>query len=162
MNKKHEEYINSPYKMLGITEKLYTTKSDETITIDPDTGQLYSMKKISQNRSMLNDELVYTKLFQSGVAPLLSLSHSSLKIILYAISIVKPMSEVVILHSSDVCEACGIAQKTFFNNIVELLDKRILSRKLGSSIEFWYDPNIFFNGNRVKFSGYRFSSLKTD
>lgn len=161
MNKKHEEYLNNPYKVNGIIEKLFTTKSDETLTIDPDTGQMYTMKKVSQNKSFMHDELAYTKLFQSGVASLMSLSHSSLKIVLYGISVVRPLSEVIILHSADVCNACGIAQKTFYNNIGELLDKKILSRKLGSSIEFWFDPNIFFNGNRVKVTEQRFSSLKT-
>jgi hypothetical protein len=54
-----------------------------------------------------------------------------------------------------------MAEKTFYNNIIELLDKRILSRKLGSSIEFWFDPNLFFNGNRIRVSDQRMSSLKT-
>jgi len=53
-----------------------------------------------------------------------------------------------------------MAEKTFYNNLMELLDKRILSRKLGSSIEFWFDPNLFFNGNRVKVSDQRMSSLR--
>jgi len=66
----------------------------------------------------------------------------------------------VMLHAPDVCVACGMAEKTFYNNLMELLDKRILSRKLGSSIEFWFDPNLFFNGNRVKVSVQRMSSLR--
>jgi predicted DNA-binding transcriptional regulator AlpA len=76
-------------------------------------------------------------------------------------SVVRPLSETVILNAPDVCVACGMAEKTFYNNIIELLDKRILSRKLGSSIEFWFDPNLFFNGNRIRVSDQRMSSLKT-
>lgn len=161
MNKKHEEYLSNPYKINGIVERLYTTKADETLTIDPDTGQLYTMKKVSQNKTLLHDSFVYAKLFQNSVPSLMTLSHPALKILLYAMSIVKPLSDVVVIHSSDACEACGIASKTFYNSMLELLDSRIISRKLGSYIEFWYDPNVFFNGNRVRVTDQRLSSLKT-
>lgn len=160
MNKKHEEYLNNPYKMNGIVERAYTTKTDETLTVDPETGQMYTMKKVSQNKRVLHDGMVYSKLFQDSVSTLMDLSHPSLRIILYAMSVVRPLSESVMLHAPDVCVACGMAEKTFYNNLMELLDKRILSRKLGSSIEFWFDPNLFFNGNRVKVSDQRMSSLK--
>jgi hypothetical protein len=162
MKKKHEEYLYSPYKINGVSEKMYMTKSDETLTINPETGEYYTMRKVGQNKNILHDELIYTKLFQSGVNSIMDMSHSSLKILLYAMSIVRPLSEIVVLHSSDVCEACKIAEKTFYNNLLELLDKKILSRKMGSSIEFWFDPNIFFNGNRINVSRYRLSSLKND
>lgn len=160
MNKKHEEYLNNPYKMNGIVERAYTTKTDETLTVDPETGQMYTMKKVSQNKRVLHDGMVYSKLFQDSVSMLMGLSHPSLRIILYAMSVVRPLSESVMLHAPDVCVACGMAEKTFYNNLMELLDKRILSRKLGSSIEFWFDPNLFFNGNRVKVSDQRMSSLR--
>ena len=160
MNKKHEEYLNNPYKINGIAERMYTTKTDETLTVDPDTGQYYTMKKVSQNKRVMHDGMVYAKLFQDSVTCLMDLSHPSLRIILYAMSVVRPLSESVMLHAPDVCVACGMAEKTFYNNLMELLDKRILSRKLGSSIEFWFDPNLFFNGNRVKVSDQRMSSLR--
>jgi len=161
MKKKHEEYLSNPYRINGIVERAYTTKADETLTVDPETGQIYTMKKISQNKMLLHDSSVYTKLFQDGVSSLMSLSHPSLRILLYAMSVVKPLSESVMLHAPDVCMVCGMAEKTFYNNLMELLDKRILSRKLGSSIEFWYDPNIFFNGNRIRVTPQKLSSLKT-
>lgn len=150
MNKKHESYLNNPYKMRGIEEKYFTTKNDEELTVDPNTGQYYTMKKVDRNKKVLNDGLTYTKVFHGGIETLMLLSHSSLKIVLYAMSTIRPLSEIVILNSPDVCQACNIASKTFYNNIGELLDQRILSRKLGSSIEFWFDPNVFFNGNRIR------------
>jgi hypothetical protein len=161
MKKKHEEYLYSPYKINGIVEKMYMTKSNETLTVNPETGKYYTMREVSHNKNILHDKLTYTKLFQSGVESIMDLSGPSLKIVLYAMSVVKPLSEIVVLHASDVCTACKIAEKTFYNNILELLEKRILCRKMGSSIEFWFDPNIFFNGNRVNVSRHRLSSLKT-
>lgn len=150
MSKKYEEYLNSPYKMDGIAERMYTTRSDETLTVDPETGQYYTMRKIGKDKKSVNDELIYTKLFQSGITSILSLPFPALKMILYAMSIVRPLQETVILNPPDVCLACGMASSTYYNNIYELLERKVLSRKLGSSIEFWFDPNIFFNGNRIR------------
>lgn len=159
--KKYEEYLTNPYKMLGITEKVFAPKEDETLTVDPETGQYYTIRKVGKDKSFLHDELTYTKLFQSGVGVLLELPTPALRMILYAMSTVRPLSEVVIIHAPDVCNACKIANGTFYNNLYELLDRKIISRKLGSTIEFWFDPNIFFNGNRVRITDQRLSSLKT-
>jgi hypothetical protein len=150
MAKKYEEYMNSPYKMDGVVERKYMTKADESITVDPETGQYYTMRKISIDKNSLHDGMTYTKLFTSNVGKILSLPYPALKIIIYGMSVVRPLQEVVVLNSADVCLACGIASSTFYNNIYELLDRNIISKKLGSNIEFWFDPNIFFNGKRIK------------
>lgn len=160
--RKHEEYLNSPYKMNGLVERFYIPKEGEKITVDPETGQFYAMRKIDKDKAFFHDELSYTKLFQSGINMLLDLPTPALKMILYAISTVKPLSETVIIHGPDVCAACKIANGTFYNNLYELLDRKIISRKLGSSIEFWFDPNIFFNGNRVKVTRQTLSSFRKD
>ena len=150
MAKKYEEYYESPYKMDGIVDRVYMTKADETITVDPETGQYFTMRKVSMDRQTLHDEMAYTKLFKENALKLMKLPHPALKIVLYAMSTVKPLQEVVILNSADVCLMCDIAPSTFYNNLYDLLDRKIISRKLGSSIEFWFDPNIFFNGKRIK------------
>lgn len=150
MTKKNGEYISNPYKMYGIVEKAYITKADETVTVNPETGEMYVMKKIGKNVKIMHDELVYTKLFKDNVEKLIKLPHPALKIVLYAMSIVKPMQELVVLNCDDVSLACNIANSTFFSSMNYLLDNKILARKLGSNLEFWFDPNIFFNGNRVK------------
>lgn len=160
MNRKFEEYLNSPYKMLGITERMYTTKTGETLTVDPETGQYYTIRKVSKNTSSPHDDLVYTKMFQSGISQLMDMPHQALKILMYAMSTVKPLSQTVILNPPDVIEFCKMANGTYYNNLYVLLERKTLSRKLGSSIEYWFDPNMFFNGNRIRVSGkYNNSSL---
>ena len=150
MKVKYEEYVNSPYKIEGVVEKIYTSKDNDTLTVNPETGEFYTLRKLGKDTKFLHDGVVYTKLFQESIHRLMTLPHPAFKIIIYAMSVVKPLSETVVLNGPDVCLYCGIASSTFYNNIYELLDRKILSRKLGSSIEFWFDPNIFFNGNRVK------------
>ena len=136
--------------MAGIAERVFTTKSDETLTVDPDTGKYYTIREVSKDKRNLHDELVYTKLFTSSVSNLMDLPHPSLKILMYAMTHVRPLSQTVILNPSDVIDFCKIANGTYYNNLYVLLDRKIISRKLGSNIEYWFDPNIFFNGNRLR------------
>lgn len=148
--KKYEEYINSPYKVKGIIEKNYVTREDETITIDPETGQYYSMRKVANNKSVMHDGSVYTKIFQDSLGSMMSISHTALKVLVYGMCNLRPLSEVVVLNCADVCIECNIGSSSFYNAIYELLERKMLSKKLGSKIEYWYDPNLFFNGNRIK------------
>ena len=142
--------MHNPYRIMGIQERNYTTKEDETLTVDPDTGQYYTMKKISKNKTVMHDSLVYTKLFQDSVKQLMVLSYSSLKVFLYGTSNVRPLSETIILNPPDVCLFCNMGNSSFYTAIDELLGSGIVKKKLGSRIEFWFDPNVFFNGNRIK------------
>ena len=82
----------------------------------------------------------------------MELPHSSFKVLMYAMCTVRAMSQVVVLNAADVCLACGMGNSTFYNAVYDLLNRKILSKKLGSSIEFWFDPNVFFNGNRIRIS----------
>lgn len=150
MKYKFEEYLNSPYTMEGITERAFITKTDETLTVDTKNDKYYTIKEVPKNKRVMHDELVYTKLFVSSVKPLMSLPHPALKILLYGMANVKPLSQTIILNAPDVVEYCEIANGTFYNNLYVLLERKIIARKLGSYIEFWYDPNIFFNGNRLR------------
>lgn len=150
MSRKFEEYLNSPYKMMGLTERMFTTKTGETLTVDPETGEYYTIRKVAKNSTTPHDELVYTKLFQSGVAQLMDLPQNALKILMYAMGSVKPLAQTVILNPPDVVEFCKMASGTYYNNLYVLLEKKMLCRKLGSSIEYWFDPNLFFNGNRIR------------
>ena len=147
---KHEAYFESPYRILNIEERMFTTKSDETLTVDPDSGQYYTMRKVAKDKKVLHDGLVYTKLFQESILQLTRLSGSGIKVLLYAMATVHPLSETVVLNIPDVALFCDLGNSSCYAGINELLDKRLICRKLGSSIEFWFDPNVFFNGNRLR------------
>ena len=148
--KKYEEYLNSPYKTIGIEERNFMTKDGETLTMDPETGEYYIMRKISKDKRVLHDELVYTKLFHDSIVPLMSLSSPALKVMMYGMLTVRPLQEIVILNVPDIAVTCGLANSTVYNSIYELLDRKFISKKLGSSIEYWFDHNVFFNGNRLR------------
>ena len=147
---KHEAYLSSPYKYMNIEERAFIPKNADEITTNLETGEMFVMKRIPKDRIVPHDALVYTKFFQDSIHQLCSLGNSSLKILLYSIANVKPFSETVVLNGPDVMLFCGISKSSFYDGIIELLDKKIFCKKLGSNIEFWFDPNIFFNGNRIK------------
>lgn len=147
---KREAYINNPYRIDGVDERLYTTKEDEKLTIDPETGEYYTMRKLGKNSKILHDSLVYTKLFHGSLGRIVKLTPSAMKLLIYAMSSLKPLSQVIVLNPPDCCIACEISTASVYDGVKNLLDNDIIRKKLGSSIEFWFDPNVFFNGNRVK------------
>ena len=150
---KHDSYFESPYKYINIEERLFTTKEGEEMTTNMDTGELYVMKKVAKNKKVLHDSLIYTKIFQDSIHQLCRMSPSALKVLLYGIATVKSGAELIVLNPPDVSVFCDISKSSVYDGVVELLDKKIICKKLGSSIEYWFDPNVFFNGNRVKASG---------
>lgn len=147
---RHESYLESPYKYRNIDERIFTTKENEELTTNMDTGEMFVIKRVSKDKRILHDSLVYTKLFQDSVRQLCELGSPAMKVLLYSMAMVKPLSELVILNGPDVMLYCNIGKTSFYDGLMELLDKKILSKKLGSTIEFWFDPNIFFNGNRTR------------
>lgn len=147
---KHEAYFESPYKYLNIEDRIFAPKEGEEMTTNIETGELYVMRKVAKDKRILHDSLVYTKLFQDSIHQMCELSSSALKVMLYAMATVRPLSETVVLNSPDVMLFCRISKTSVYEGTMELLDKRIISKKLGSNIEFWFDPNVFFNGNRIK------------
>jgi hypothetical protein len=148
--KKYESYLNSPFKIEGISEKQYITKEDENLW-ETQNGDLYVAKKISKNKRVINDSMVYTKLFVDGRDTLMKLSGSALKILMYGMCSIRPLSKVVIFHTPDVKAVTGFASDaTVRSAICELIEAQVIAQKLGSTIEFWINPNIFFNGNRIR------------
>jgi hypothetical protein len=127
------------------------TSDNETITVDPKTGELYAMKKLSRNKKSLHDSKIYIKLFQDKSDVLMNLPYQSMRIFFYICSRVRPMRDYIYLNKDDVTLALGdISEPTFRLAINGLLDADIIARKMGSSIEYWLNPDIIFNGSRLK------------
>jgi DNA-binding GntR family transcriptional regulator len=149
--KNHESYLESPFRILGIEERHFVTKESEEILQLTDGDDLYAVRRIPKNKMQLHDSVKYTKLFQDSFKSFMNLSPAALKILLYSMCNVRPLSKVTILHAPDLMLNCLIkSEATIKTAITELVDEKILARKLGSTIEFWINPNIYFNGNRIR------------
>jgi hypothetical protein len=149
--KKYESYIQSPFRSSGIEERSYITKSNEELWESSDGEKLYSVREVPKSKIQLHDSLQYTKLFTSSLPILMKLGGSSLKVLVYAICNIRPLAQSCFLNPPDVMVNCGFKSETTVKSSIEdLIEHEVLARKLGSSIEFWFNPNVFFNGNRVR------------
>ena len=149
--KEVQAFLENPFRVEGVEMISYITKVDEKLVIDHETGETYTMKKVPKNSQHLHDSKVYVKLFQEGADRLLSLPHTSLKLLVYGMSRVKPLSQIVYLNVDDCMVKCGFKSPTSYREgIKSLIESNILARKIGSSMEYWINPNVFFNGNRLR------------
>lgn len=148
--KKYESYMESPFKVEGIEERQYITKEDEDLWEGKD-GQLYITKKLNKSKRVLSDTMAYSKLFIDSLDVLMRLSSTALKVLIYSICTIRPLQNKIVLHIPDVKIGTGFSSDSSVKSaICELIEANIIAQKLGSSIEFWINPNIFFNGNRMR------------
>jgi hypothetical protein len=149
--KKYESYLNSPFRVEGVESRQYIQKVDEKLWVDPETSEMYSVKRVPKNKEQLNDSMSYTKLFVEGRSKIMKLSGTGLRVLVYGMCVIRPLSQTVVLNIPDIqVEANLASSNTIRTAICELIEAGILAQKLGSNIEFWVNPNVFFNGNRLR------------
>lgn len=151
--KEAQSFLENPFKVEGITTISYITKVEEKIVTDPETGEIYAMRRVPKNSQHSHDSKVYVKMFQENCDVLMSLPHAALKIMMYGMCKVRPLSQVVYLNVDDCMVQCGFKSATSYRDgIKSLIEASIIARKMGSSMEYWINPNMFFNGNRLRIS----------
>ena len=149
--KKYESYINSPFRIIGLEEKQFLTKQNEEVWQLKDGDDLYAVRKIPKNKMTLTDTSAYTKLFNDNLKDLMKLTGTGLRLLVYGACTIRPLSQVVVYHIPDIQVATGISSpNTIKAGLIDLLDNKIIAQKLGSNIEYWVNPNVFFNGNRLR------------
>ena len=149
--KKYESYFTNPFKVNGLISRQYIPKVNEELVVDPNSGEMYTIKKVPKTAEQLHDPGVYTKVYQDQLEVLIGLTPAAMKIVLYMICNMRPLSETIVLSIPDLKVALDIkSDVTIRNAIMELMDVSIIAQELGSSIKFWINPNIFFNGNRLR------------
>lgn len=147
-----QSYINNPFKPEGIVDRSFEPKEESRIWIDPETGESYNVTKIVTGKTEQHDPMMYTKVYLSAFLHLNELPYSALKIFNYIVHTIKANKDYIFLNSADIELQCKISQATYYTAIKHLVEAKIIARKIGSSMEFWVNPNIVFNGNRTKLS----------
>lgn len=149
--KKYESYFTNPFKVNGLISRQYIPKGKEELVVDPNSGEMYTMKRVPKTAEEIHDPAVYTKVYQDQLELIIGLSPASMKIVMYMICNMRPLSDSIVLSIPDLMVALDIKSAvTIKNSIMELLDAGIIAQELGSNIKFWINPNVFFNGNRVR------------
>lgn len=145
-----DAYISNPYKPEGIVQRSFEPNEDSKLWVDPETGESYSVTKIVKGKTEMHDPMMYTKVYLSAFIHLNDLTYSAVKVFNYMVHTLKANKETIYLNCADIEAQCKISKATYYSAIKELIDAKIIARKLGSSMEFWVNPNILFNGNRTK------------
>jgi hypothetical protein len=145
-----EAYLDNPFKPEGIVDRSFTPKEETKIWVDPETGESYNLTKLVTGKTELHDPMMYTKVYLSAFLHLNELPHSALKIFNYMVHTMKTNKDIVYLNCADVEEQCKISQASYYTAIKSLIEAKIIAKKIGSSIEYWVNPNILFNGNRLR------------
>ena len=94
--------------------------------------------------------MMYTKVYMSAFFHLNDLPYSAVKVFNYMVHTLKPGKDSVYLNCSDLEVQCKISKASYYTAIKSLVEAKVIARKVGSSIEFWINPNIAFNGNRTR------------
>ena len=144
-------FLENPFRVEGLEMRQYVQKTGEQLMLDPNTDELLAVRRVGKSKEQLNDTKVYTKLFTDNLDTLMTLPSSGMKLLLYAMCKVKPLKDNVFLNIDDCLLVCGFKSATSYREGVKaLLDARVIARKIGSHMEFWVNPNVFFNGNRLR------------
>jgi len=145
-----ESYLNNPFKPEGIVDRAFEPKEESKIWVDPETGESYSVTKIVTGKTELHDPMMYTKVYMSAFLHLNDLNYSAVKVFNYMVHTLKSNRDTVYLNCADVELNCKISQASYYTAIKALIEAKVIARKVGSTMEFWINPNILFNGNRTR------------
>lgn len=124
--------------------------------VDPATGEIKAMTQIVSVEEKDDEEFV--KVFQDGVKAMYQLTVTGARVFqamlhVYQNTAMKGgFAEAIELYwfegklsGMDV----NMSEFTYTRGLRELIDKRFLAPRIGST--FWVNPSLFFKGNRVRF-----------
>ncbi len=147
------EYTENPFKVIEgeIKECFKRIEGGDYRLADIDSGEVNVFTKAAKNKRVMVDTGNYIKFYRRSIAVITKLTPATLQVFFYMVFHLKPHFDHVVLESKTVCEACdGFCDRTFRRSISELLEKNIIARKKGSTIEFFVNINYVFNGSRLK------------
>jgi len=144
-------FLENPFRVEGLEMRQYTQKVGEQLMVDPETNELLSVRRLPKNKEQLNDTKVYTKLFTDNLEAFMTLPSTGMKLLLYGMCRLRPLQDSIFFNIDDCLLICGFKSATSYREGLKgLLDAKIIARKVGSHMEFWINPNVFYNGSRLR------------
>ena len=146
------DYSENPFKVIEgeIKEVFKRIEGGDYRLADVDSGEVNVFTKAARNKRVIVDTGNYIKIYRRGAMVASKLSQGSIALFFYILIHLKPHMDDISLDSGTVCKWSDISERTFYRAISELLEKNIIARKKGSSIEFFVNINYVFNGSRLK------------
>lgn len=140
-----------------VSKKRTVVKGGKAI-IDVETGEYEHTAEITTVRSV--DAEQFVKLYTGRLKDIFSLRSSSMKVLQVLLSQIQKMaigSDIVLLSykiaeqyftENDVKK---MSRSTFYEAVGEMVAKGFIAQAEANSALFFINPNLFFNGDRVKF-----------
>lgn len=149
------EYFSNPFKVKeGVIKECFKRiEGGDYELADTSSGEVNVFRKAAKNKRVLVDTGNYVKIYKSVFPVLNSMSRLSIVTFWYIAEHLKPHQDTIYLDSGIVGEECGFKRTAFYDSIAELIEKGVIARKKGSSIEFFVNINYVFNGSRLKLRG---------
>ncbi len=128
------------------------TVSRGSTIVDLSTGEIEGMTEIAQVIEV--DEGQFVKLFTKDLAHWFDLSKGGMRVfgaLLVTVQETAIGRDIVYLDTrSKALDQFQISRSTFYRGLDELIDKGFIARHLSAGW-FFFNPAMFFNGNRARF-----------
>jgi len=138
------------FEPIGIGKRIIITNEEEIQSVDQNTGEMFYMKKLAKSKEVTHDALTYTKVFNKEIDRMYDMSINGYKLLLYCIYNLQPNKDTIVLHPETCMKECKMKRTSYFAATKELKSRNIIKQKLKFNCEYYINPNIFFNGNRLR------------
>lgn len=145
-------YTESPFMKdltLSIRQKRLTVARGSAL-IDQSTGEIQGVTEVSQVIPV--DETQFVKLYTANIGVFFDLSKAGLRVFCaLMVAAQKHIGTDLIYLDLKVLPAdCALSKQTFYRGLAELVENKFVAKHTSPN---WYflNPNLFFNGDRVKF-----------
>lgn len=138
----YQDDTNVHYKIVahpGRHMKWYDDEGTERILIETD-----------RNKQRLSDSANYTKTFGYAGSIVRKLKPPVHMLFSYCMFHLPINNDIIMLYPNDVCDWCGFVPSTFYKAVTDLVARLVLARRIGARMDFFFNPNIFYNGDRTK------------
>jgi hypothetical protein len=118
------------------------------------TGEVYDEQEVYADKEgewVHYDNEKFVKVYHAQLRAMSHLSVTATKVLFYVFMVLPRGKDCLGVHLEECMETCGFSSRgSVYKGLEELVATQALFRKPGK-LEFWINPNAFFNGNRVKY-----------
>lgn len=98
------------------------------------------------------DEQQFVKLYVSNISNFFDLDRTSMRVLGYILSILKPNQDKIIFELTDSMKYTGYSTKSsIYKGLAQLVKHKIIAKSHHDFL-YYINPMVFFNGNRITFA----------
>lgn len=141
----------NPWTPEGFHEIANETGGEEFRVFDKD-GKSFTLKAaIRINGKITKDRLPYRKLYFDQIQKIMALSPSGFKLFCYVLSRIERNRDEIVIDPILAVMYCKYKSRTqFYKGLREMVDNDFVIRKADTRMSYFFNVNVFFNGDRVK------------